>query len=170
MIPDGAPAELGDCFAERRSVMVAGRLVEIQAFGLERMQQYTDFIAPAFDNAMAFLFSIANQPDAANAIILASTEHTEPLPQEFVLGLSPPERVRLVLEIQKTNEHAFRWALLVQSQMTESLIRMAGAGPTPSSISASTDSPTPDDSLRAPPGSSSGPSPAPNGAASASVQ
>lgn len=163
MSSEGA-AGLAACFAARRSVMVAGRLVELRALGLERAQQYTTFIAQAFDDPLGFVQRVATDPADANAIILASSD----APQDFVLGLDAPTRVDLVVEIQELNEGAFLAALRLSQRITDSLIRMSGVGPTPSSISSSTDTPTQDSSPLPPPARSSVPSPAPNGAAAAS--
>lgn len=159
----GRAAELAACFATRRTVTIAERDVEIRAFGLERMTQYAEFIQPAYEHPLKFLADAAAGGESFDRIIADATD----APKDWISRLGQYERTALILEIQEVNEPGFQQARHLATRLTESLIRMAGDGPTQSNTSSPTATPTLDNSPRPRRRASSAPSAAPSAAASA---
>lgn len=147
MVTENA-ADLAACFATKRSVMIAGRLVEIRAFGIERLQQFAAFLLPAYDNPVGFIATAATSkpttdPEVnARAVLLASIDAD----QEWLNGISPEDRALLAVEIVEVNESGFRSGLRLQDRVTGALLRMSGAGATPSNTSDPTATPIPENS------------------------
>lgn len=137
-------ADLATCFAARKSFMLAGRVVEIRALGIERMQDFAAFILPAYENPITFVATAAAAAPRNEAEVLSRSVMVASLTNAdaaFVESLEPYDRSLLAVEVAEINEPGFQLALRLQTRVTDLLVRI-GSGRTSSNTSPNTDTTT----------------------------
>lgn len=108
MNPVAAGDELATIFPAPRSIMLAGRLLEVRPFGLAHVQQFATFIQPAFADFRSYLASLdAASPDCIS-LVCAACDKADP---EYVQSLSAIDRFILFNHILEVNEGVFTPAL-----------------------------------------------------------
>jgi hypothetical protein len=147
MIP-GSAAELAALFPAPRSVVIAGRTIEIKRCGIAQGGRIIDAGAGLYariQGGAEFLDLFEQFPSETSALIVAATG----LPLEWVTGLDPVDQFALASEWMDVNAGFFA---------------IVGAGPTLSTASPSTDTPTPESTPRKRRGNILNPSQPPKGA------
>lgn len=140
-MPAGSSVDPAKLFPAPKVVTVAGRQVEIPAAGIRRCSEIVQraMALAATEDGADELVIIDEHPDEANALIT------------FALGCDPAwvatldavDKVDLCMAWMEVNGAFFVQRLLPARMRLRQMADLLGAGPTPSTTSSATDTPTP---------------------------